>query len=120
MIQITTQNQLHIHIEPIDFRKGIDGLVGLCRSLIALDPYSGTIFAFRNKSGISIKLLSYDGTGFWLMQKRFSSGKLRQWPRSANDKICAIDLMVLLHQGQAVKLASAWRALPSSNNASSK
>ena len=70
MIHITTQHHLHLWIEPIDFRKGIDALVGLCRQNIG-SPYDGTVFAFRNKSGIAVKLLVYDGTGFWLCIKRF-------------------------------------------------
>ena len=75
MIQITTLHHLHLWIEPIDFRKGIDALIGLCRQNTC-SPYDGTIFAFRNKSGMAVKLLVYDGTGFWLCTKRFSQGKL--------------------------------------------
>jgi len=65
MIQITTLHHLYLWIEPIDFCKGLDALIGLCRQNIS-SPYDGTIFAFRNKSGIAVKLLVYDGTGFWL------------------------------------------------------
>ena len=79
MIQITTLHYLHLWIEPIDFLKGLDALIGLCRQNIGA-PYDGTIFAFRNKSGIAVKLLVYDGTGFWLCTKRFSQGKLNYWP----------------------------------------
>ncbi len=118
MIQLTSQHHLHLHISAIDFRKGMDGLIGLCRGQIARDPHDGTVFAFRNKKGTSIKLLVYDGTGFWLMQKRFSQGKLRHWPSNANDKTCSTDLIVILNQGVPPELSSAWRALPSSNNSS--
>lgn len=86
MIHITTQHHLHLRIEPIDFRKGIDALVGICRQSQAL-PYSGTVFAFRNKRGIAVKLLSYDGTGFWLCTKRFSQGQLRYWPTSTDEPL---------------------------------
>ena len=66
MIHITTQHQLHIRVEPIDFRKGIDALVGLCRQSIG-SPYNGTVFAFRNKSGIAVKAKRCHGTnnGGW-------------------------------------------------------
>ncbi len=113
MIQITTQHHLQVRVEPIDFRKGIDALVGLCRSIG--EPYSGTVFAFRNKSGIAVKLLVYDGTGFWLMTKRFSQGKLRYWPKSCDERVCATTMMVILNQGQPSVMAPAWRALPSSS-----
>lgn len=113
MIQITTQHCLHLRIEPVDFRKGIDGLVGLCRQNIT-SPYDGTVFAFRNKRGTAVKLLVYDGTGFWLCIKRFSKGKLRYWPTNIDERVCATTMAVILNQGQPAKMASAWRALPSS------
>lgn len=114
MIQITAQHQLHIRIEPVDFRKGIDGLVGLCRQSIS-SPFSGKIFAFRNRSGSAVKLLVYDGTGFWLCNKRFSQGKLRYWPKSRDEHICATTIAIILNQGEPAKLAPAWRKLPSSS-----
>lgn len=114
MIQLTPQHRLFIHIAPIDFRRGIDGLIGFCRGQCEQDPFSGTLFAFRNKKGTSVKLLVYDGTGFWLMQKRFSQNKLRYWPACSNEPICATTLMVILHQGQPGMMQSSWKLLPSS------
>jgi transposase len=113
MIQITTQHHLHIKVEPIDFRKGIDALVGVCRQHIG-SPYSGTVFAFRNKSARAVKLLVYDGTGFWLCTKRFSQGKLRYWPASRNEHVCATTMAIILNQGTPVAMSPAWRQLPSS------
>ena len=116
MIQVTPQHHIFIHIEPLDFRKGIDSLVGFCQSKLLQSPFSGTIFGFRNTKGTAVKLLVYDGTGFWLMHKRFSRGTLKYWPSAINPKICATNLIVMLNQGQPVQLSSAWRALPSANN----
>ena len=113
MIHITAQHQLHLRVEPIDFRKGIDALVGLCRQQIA-SPYSGTIFAFRNKSGIAVKLLVYDGTGFWLCSKRFSKGTLRYWPTSCDEHICAVSMITILNQGKPAAMSPSWRRLPGS------
>ena len=73
MIQITPQHKLIIAVSPIDFRKGIDALVGLCRKN-QCDAFAGHIYVFRNRRGTSVKLLVYDGTGFWLCAKRFSKG----------------------------------------------
>ena len=116
MLQVTSQHHIFIHIEPIDFRKGIDGLVGFCQGKLSQDPFSGTIFGFRNSKGTAVKLLVYDGTGFWLMHKRFSRGALKYWPTKTNFKICATNLIVMLNQGQPGQLSPAWHALPSSNN----
>lgn len=117
MIQITPQHHIFIHVAPIDLRKGIDALVGCCQGKLAQNPFSGTIFVFRNTKGTAVRLLVYDGTGFWLMHKRFSRGALRYWPTSANTTICATNLIVILNQGRPGSLSSAWRELPSSNNA---
>lgn len=114
MMQITPQHRLFVQVAPIDFRSGIDSLVGFCRGKLQQSPFSGTIFAFRNNKGTAVKLLTYDGTGFWLMQKRFSQGRLRYWPKSIDEPICATTLMVILHQGQPGTMQSSWRALPSS------
>jgi transposase len=114
MMQLTPQHRLFVQVSPIDFRKGIDALVGFCRSKLQQDPFSGAIFAFRNQKGTAVKLLTYDGTGFWLMQKRFSQSTLRYWPKSTDEPIGATTLMVILHQGQPGTMQSSWRALPSS------
>ena len=69
-----------IAVEAADFRKGIDGLAQLCRSRLASDPFAGTVFVFRNRSGTAIRLLAHDGRGFWLCHKRLSAGRFRFWP----------------------------------------
>ena len=114
MIQITPQHQLFVFVRPIDFRKGIDGLVGFCRTTLEQNPFTGTLFVFRNNRSTAVKILVYDGTGFWLMHKRFSQGVLQYWPTSPEEKVCATTLMVLLHQGEPGTMHVSWRQLPSS------
>ena len=113
MMQLTAQHCIFVQVEAIDFRKGIDALVGLCRGKLHQNPFSGAIFAFRNKKGTSIKLLSFDGSGFWLMHKRFSQGTLRHWPKNPNERICATTLLIILNQGQPGFIGEPWRALDS-------
>ena len=84
MIQLTPQMRLLVAVMPVDFRRGIDGLVRVCRETLATDPFSGTVFVFRNRRGTAIKLLAYDGQGFWLCQKRLSVGRFRYWPSSSD------------------------------------
>ena len=115
MLQITPQQQLYIAIEPVDFRKGIDGLKRQAKLLWQQEPFSGFLFIFRNRNGTSIKLLTYDGNGFWLCQKRFSKGKLKWWPRTQVQatQLCAVELMVMLQQGlpKEANVPEAWRQL---------
>jgi len=84
MIQVTPQMRILVAIEPADFRKGIDGLARVCREALHSDPFSGCVFVFCNKRRKAIKILVYDGQGFWLCQKRLSKGKFPWWPQSAS------------------------------------
>jgi len=82
MIHLTASTKILIATEPADFRKGIDGLSAVCRLQLANDPRAGTVFVFINRSKTMVRALTYDGTGFWLMTKRLSTGKFQRWPRS--------------------------------------
>ena len=73
MIQIVPHLKVLVACEPVDFRKGIDSLACVCRQRFEVDPFLGTLFVFRNRSGTALKLLVYDGQGFWLCQNQPSS-----------------------------------------------
>lgn len=80
MLQITPQMRVLVAIDPIDGRKGIDSLARLCREKLGQDPFSGCVFIFRTRNSTTIKVLVYDGSGFWLAQKRLSQGRFSRWP----------------------------------------
>lgn len=82
MLQLTPHMRLLVCVDPVDFRKGIDGLVRICRDELAEDPFRGTLFVFRNRRATAVKVLAYDGQGFWLCQKRLSTGRFG-WCRCA-------------------------------------
>lgn len=114
MIQITPQMRIVVAVEPVDFRRGIDGLAGLCKTVLRQDPFSGWVFVFRNRRASSIKVLVYDGQGFWLCQKRLSTGRFRWWPSSADEAgrtLAAHQLQVLLAAGNPERsdAAPVWR-----------
>lgn len=115
MIQVTPQMKILLAVEPTDFRKGIDGLACVCREKIGLDPFSGSLFVFRNRRGTAIKLLAYDGQGFWLCQKRWSKGRLRWWPKGTGEPLRTLavhQMQMLLWNGDpTVQVAPAWRPL---------
>lgn len=113
MIQVTPQMRIRVAVEPADFRKGIDGLARVCRESLGNDPFSGCVFVFCNKSRKAIKILVYDGQGFWLCQKRLSKGRFLWWPQSsaATRRFEAHQLAVLLSGGNpaAARGAAPWR-----------
>ena len=75
MIQIAPQMRILMAVEAVDFRNGIDGLVRVCKQTLQADAFSGCLFVFCNRRKTAIKILAYDGNGFWLCQKRLSTGR---------------------------------------------
>jgi transposase len=109
MLAITPQTRVLCFTEVVDFRRGLDGLLGICRTRIpSVDPFSGVLFLFCNRSRKAIKGVVYDGQGFWLVMKRLSSGKFSYWPSGQNEErevseILSRELSVLLWNGDPRK-----------------
>lgn len=119
MIQITPQMRIMVAVEPTDFRRGIDGLARQCRDALRFDPFSGAVFVFSNRRRTSVKILVYDGQGFWLCQKRLSSGRFRFWPNTAGEAAATLqahELQVLLRGGDpgTTKAPPEWRPITAS------
>lgn len=116
MLQITPQHKLLLAVQPADFRKGIDGLAQICKTMLSSDPFSGTIFAFTNKRQNAIKLLVFDGNGYWLCMKRFSKGVLAWWPSSDQKtwELNASQIQIILMQGdpRLMLAPDEWRKIP--------
>jgi len=114
MLQITPQMKILVAVEPTDFRRGIDGLARLCRETLKQDPFVGAVFVFRNRKGTALKVLMYDGQGFWLCHKRLSKGRFPWWPLAAGSntqRLAAHQLSVLLSAGNPTRTGAApdWR-----------
>jgi len=114
MLQITPQMRVLVAREPVDGRKGIDSLVRLCRDRLEDDPFSGCVFVFRSRSGTSIRVLVYDGNGFWLAQKRLSQGRFKAWPdgNGVAESIEPHQAHILFAGGDpSVRGAPVWRSV---------
>jgi len=116
MMQLGPHTKILVCVEPVDFRAGIDGLCRISRQVLETDPLGGAVLVFRNRRATSVKLLAYDGQGFWLCQKRLSASKFRFWPAAQGKvqrELLAHELGVLLQGGDpdAVRSAPQWRPL---------
>lgn len=116
MLALSPSQRILLAVNAVDFRKGIDGLTGLCRQQLGENPLLGTLFVFTNRRRTALKLLIYDGQGFYLILKRFSQGRLRWWPADGNQpchELAARELAILLWNGHPQRAAWAplWRPL---------
>lgn len=69
-------SSIWLYQTPIDFRKQIDALVILVSDQLQLNPVSGQLFIFRDRTAKKLKMLWWDRNGFWLLYKRLEKGKL--------------------------------------------
>jgi transposase len=104
-----------VAVEAVDFRNGIDGLVRICKQQLDSDPFSGWLFVFISRRRTAIKILAYDQQGFWVCQKRLSTGRFRYWPTATGKSktVEAHELQLLLVGGNpaSAQAAPAWRRL---------
>jgi transposase len=113
MLQLTAKHKVFIAINAIDFRKGMDGIAGYCKSVLELDPFSGHIFVFRNSKFKGIKILVYDSQGFCLYHKRLSQGKFRWWPKN-QEQVAQLSISqlnnLLWNDVPANTIGKSWRS----------
>ena len=81
MSLIANPGKIWLMVEPVDIRRGIDGLSVLVEQALQRSPCAGSAFVFCNRTGNRIKVLQWDGTGVWLCQRRLHQGRF-VWGRS--------------------------------------
>src|SRR6266849_2425491 len=117
MRQLTPQSRIFLATQPVDFRKGIDGLAAVCRQVLGDNPLEGAVYVFRNRAGTALQLLLYDGQGYWLCMKRLSQGRFTWWPKTADARVplSARELVILLWNGdpERAQMAHDWRRVAS-------
>ena len=69
-----------------DMRKSINGLAAIVEGSFKLEPFSEAVFVFCNRSRDRLKILEWDGDGFWLYFKRLEKGRFR-WPTETENEI---------------------------------
>ncbi len=77
MITLPASVRVHLAAEPVDLRRGHDGLVAIVRSEWRLDPFQGHLFVFFGRRLDRVKILAWDRNGFVLYYKRLSQGRFR-------------------------------------------
>ena len=99
MINFSNDIKVMIAIEPIDFRAGINRLAAIAQEVFSREVVKGVLFAFKNRRRTDIKLILYDGSGYFMGHKRLSKGKLNWWPRTEVEagRLSSAEFLKLLH-----------------------
>ena len=71
--------RIWLGFEPVDMRLGFDGLAARVQHVLERNPFDGHWFVFRSRNGTRLKILTFDGVGWWLHYRRLETGRLT-WP----------------------------------------
>ncbi len=96
MISVPPGSRIVVATQPVDFRRGMDGLASLVQQQLRADPFAGDLFVFRSRRMDRIKIVVWDGTGLCLFAKRIE-GRFT-WPpiRDGVMALTAAQLAMLL------------------------
>ena len=86
MFGLGPATKIYVAVEPVDMRKGFEGLYGLVRDYLGADPLSGHLFLFTNRTHTRLKVLVWDGSGLWVCGKRLERGRFG-WPTGSGRSV---------------------------------
>jgi len=89
MLSVPPAVSIFLYTQPTDMRKSFDGLSGIVRSELGADPTDGSLFLFVNRRRNKLKLLHFDGAGYWLYYRLLEAGTFEVVP--ATGKTVQID-----------------------------
>src|SRR5271163_2196474 len=91
MLSFSGSLKVLVALEPLDMRKGFNGLCTAVSECLGEDPKTGTLFVFCNRRRTRLKILCWDGTGLWLLTKRLEEGTFA-WPKLGDPKSTKLSL----------------------------
>jgi transposase len=107
MLSISSTVSIYLYTPATDMRKGVDGLSGLVRQHFGVDPLDGSLFLFVNRRRDRLKMLHWDGTGFWVYYKLLEAGTFEVVP--SNTPCLRIDAAQLAMLLSGISLATITR-----------
>jgi transposase len=99
MLGVGPATRIYLAAGATDMRQGFEGLYGLVRDRLQLEPLSGHLFLFSNAQRNRLKVLFWDGSGLWVCAKRLEKGRFG-WPAAASGQV----KVVLSHEELAMLL----------------
>ena len=75
---------VYLYRHPVDFRKSHRGLTAIVQMELGHDPFSGTLYVFRNRASNKIKIVFWEDNGFVMYYKSLAEEKFR-WPEAGEE-----------------------------------
>jgi len=113
MLNVPHSVKVFLALDPCDLRKSFNGLSAVVREQLRENPLEGGLFLFTNRRRNRLKILYWDGTGLWVLNKRLEKGRF-SWPAGVRQKDGKLYLsnaaLALLLEGVELKdgMKKAW------------
>ena len=91
MLSLPSSVKVYVAPGTTDMRKSYDALEALTRTILALDPQTGHVFAFCGRRRDREKQMMWDGPGYRLYSKRLARGTFA-WPEPPTDGARSVEL----------------------------
>jgi len=91
MFNFASSLRIYLSVEPTDMRKSFNGLYAIAKHQLERNPMDGSLFVFANRRRDRVKLLYWDGTGFWVLAKRLEKGTF-WWPGSGEAEVSGLEI----------------------------
>lgn len=100
MFRFDERLKVYLHRDPVDFRYGMNSLSILVEQAMRLNPLDSSLYVFGNRHRDRIKILGWDGNGFWLLLKKLEANDRFVWPDSKTEVVTlSVDLLHWLLDG---------------------
>jgi transposase len=113
VLQVSAATEIFVVHDSVNFNMGFSGMIGFCRRVLSVEPMTGAYFLFHSKTAKQIRVLTYDGDGWWLATKKFSKGTIKYWPKAEGklSPLEARELFILLWRGnpENVRYPEFWK-----------
>jgi transposase len=86
MLTIASATRIFLFTGATDMRKSYDALSSIVSGTLNRDPYTGDLYLFSNRRRNRLKVLLWDGSGFWVCAKRLEGGTFA-WPDASEKTI---------------------------------
>ena len=109
MLNLASHTRIYAYTQPADMRQGFNGLSGIIRSELEADPTDGSLFLFVNRRRDRMKILHFDGGGFWLYYRLLEAGTFEELVARHGSRRLQIDATELSMLLSGVSLQAAGR-----------